>query len=79
MKYRVRFNTGAGDYETATLIDAMEYADECASYTQQDIEIVNDAGDVEAVRRWWGIEAGANEQEEDIISFGKFGHYGPWE
>lgn len=79
MKYRIEFNTGVGYYTCNTIKEAMEFADDNASYTQQDIDIINnEIGEIVAIRRWWGVEADANEQE-GIINFGKFGYYGPWE
>ena len=79
MKYRIKFNTGVGYYTCNTIKEAMEFADDNASYTQQNIDIINNkTGEIVAIRRWWGVEADANEQE-GIISFGRFGYYGPWE
>jgi len=79
MKYKIEFNTGVGYYTCDSIMEAMEFADDNASYTQKDIEIIdNETGEIEAVRRWWGVEADANEQE-GIISFGRFGYYEPWE
>ena len=79
MKYRIEFNAGDGNYTCNTVAEAMEFADDFAGYTQKDIQIVNnETGEVEAVRRWWGVEAGANEQK-GIIRFGRFGYYGSWE
>lgn len=80
IRHIIEFNTGEDvEYSCSTITKAMEFADYYAGYTQQDIEIINNGtGEIEAVRRWWGVEADANEQE-DIINFGRFGYYGPWE
>lgn len=78
--YYINYHTGAGDETSDTLEQAMEIADDGACYTQQNITIEDDNGNVIAERTWYGVQASQEdlEDEEDIIDFGSFGHYGPW-
>jgi hypothetical protein len=79
VNYLVDYHTGAGDLEIdGDLDEAKRQADKNAAYTQQDIEITDTNGNTVARRPWWGVEADSDD-EEDIIEFGKFGHYGEWE
>ena len=74
------YHTGAGDLTAETLEQAMEIADEGACYTQTDITIEDEDGNILAERRWYGCKADLDDLEdgEDIIDFGDFGYYGPW-
>ena len=77
--YYVRFGTGAGDFETATLEEAMEAADAAACYTQNDI-VIEDGCEREIARRvWYGVEFDEDEHDDDDpICFGDSGYYGDW-
>lgn len=81
-KYYINYGTGAGNEYAETLEEAMTIADEGAAYTQQDIRITDaESGDLAASRHWWGVEYDPEldaDSEDDVISFGKFGHYGAW-
>lgn len=76
--YYINYHTGAGDEVTETLNDAMKIADDGACYTQQNITIEDDKENIVAQRTWYGVQANI-EYDEDIIDFGSFGYYGPWE
>jgi hypothetical protein len=82
MEYYINYNTGAGDETiSGTLKDAMKAADEGAAYTQVDITIEDNNGNVIAVRSWWGTAYDPDEadySEDEAICFGSFGHYGAW-
>ena len=74
--FDIHYNTGAGDkYGFATLEEAMKEADEGACYTQQDITILKN-DELVAMRVWYGTEE--EEGEENVISYGSFGHYADW-
>lgn len=61
-----------------TLKEAKKFADERASYTQQDIKIYSedDRENPVCIRKWWGVEA--SEDDENTINFGKFGFFADW-
>ena len=74
--YRVDYQTGSGNFEAASLGEAMDLADQGAAYTQKDI-IIYDEDDNEAARRqWWGAPLDAD--QTDPIEFGCFGYYSDW-
>ena len=79
MTYSINYNTGAGNESgIETIDDAQQSADEGASYTQQDIDIIDEAtGDVVISRRWWGCLDGIDDCES-AIQFGAFGYFGDW-
>lgn len=80
--YTINYHTGVGNTEEETLELAMKKADEGAAYTQQNITIEDETGNVVAVRKWWGVGYDPEQTEdapEDIIQFGNFGYYGAWE
>lgn len=86
MKYYVDFGTGAGSFYEENLENAMEIADENATYTQQDINIyeVDEKDNISDCptmsRRWWGYEYNPDEDAfENPICFGTFGFYSDWE
>ena len=74
-KYYVDFGTGAGNKGFDSLKEAMEYAEENCSYTQESIKILED-GEQRAVLPWYGVKA--EEDDEVIVNFGDFGFYGSW-
>ena len=50
-----------------------------AAYTQQDITIEDEAGNVVAIRRWYGVQYNKDEDDaETPICFGDFGYYADW-
>jgi len=82
--FRTNYGTGAGNVdEIETLEKAMELADEDASYTQTDIEILDENNKLVAIRRWYGVEFNPDDYENgedaDVISYGKFGFYDEWQ
>lgn len=86
MKYYIDYGTGAGNkYFDGTLDEAKAGADEGAAYTQCSycIKAVDDNGDPAEVicsRPWWGVEYDPDEDEDDdVITFGKFGYFGAWQ
>lgn len=79
MTYYVRFHTGAGDEEAATLEEAKKLADEGAAYTQQSISIEDEDGAVVLTRPWIGVAYDADSGSEDPIDFGQFGYYADWQ
>lgn len=82
MKFYVEYETGAGNFtvETENLDEVMEKADYEAAYTQRNIVIYSEDKDV-WMRFWssipWDEDSGFEYNE--IIDFGKFGYYTPWE
>lgn len=56
--------------------EAMAYADRNATYTQHDLSVELPDGTMLMLRRWYGIEADAD--EKGVLRFGSFGHYGEW-
>ena len=79
--YTIDYNNGVTNTCDGTLEEAKKLADDCASYTQRNIYILNDAGEKVAGRSWWGVPYDPNETEEEedeVIQFGSFGHYGAW-
>jgi hypothetical protein len=76
-RYYINFGTGAGNRYADSLEEAMEVADESASYTQRSITILDSDDNVVAVRGWCGCRDGI-EEELDPIDFGDFGYYGDW-
>ena len=79
-KYLIDYGTGAGNQEVeGTLEEAMKIADKGACYTQCDICIYNQNGDIVAARQWWGVTYDDSQlEEEDSIEFGTFGYYSDW-
>ncbi len=82
MKYIIKHHTGAGDIELiGTLEDAMQEADKGIAYTQNDITIFGESGEIVALRPWCGVPFNPDETEEtedEIIDFGAFGYFGAW-
>ena len=81
-KYYINYHTGAGNgwYE-GTLDEVKAIADDEACYTQQSIAIEDENGNPVSIRGWCGIEYDPETDEEDedeVIQFGSFGHYGAW-
>lgn len=80
-RYHICYHTGVGDDVADTLEKAMKIADEGAAYTQRDITIEDDDGNMVARRSWWGVEYDETNEDmccEDPICFGSFGYYGDW-
>lgn len=62
-----------------TVEDAVEYADKCASYSGDDIEIFDNLYGVTILKRkWWRSREGI-ELNDDPIDFGCEGYYGDWQ
>lgn len=76
-KFIINYGTGAGNEETSDFELAMETADNGAAYTQQNIKIEDENGNVIAQRTWYGTICGI-EECENPISFGTFGFYADW-
>jgi hypothetical protein len=79
--YHVTYHTGAGDFDAGDLEEAKVAADEGATYTEQPIEILDNAGNVVARRSWWGVayDPETTDEPDEIIQFGDFGYYSAWE
>lgn len=80
-KLFINYHTGAGNEYVEDLGNAMEIADNGATYTQQDITIEDEDGNVLARRRWWGVAydpEATEETEDEVIRFGDYGYYGAW-
>lgn len=73
----INYNTGAGNDTAVTLQDAMRTADEGASYTQCNIDIEDEDGNIVAQRQWCGCTTDI-ELCDNPIDFGDFGFYGDW-
>lgn len=73
----INYGTGAGnEYVEGTLEDAKKTAEEGLSYTQEDVKIQTEDGEVVAVLKWYGVKP----EEDDIVTaqFGEYGFYGDW-
>ena len=82
MMYIVNWHTGVEDDAFDTLGKAMRFADANACYTQQNITIEDDDGNLICERHWWGT-AISNLDDDDIvlydqIDFGAYGYYDDW-
>ena len=84
MEKTYNIDYGCGNYDDSgyeSIEAAMEAADEAASYTQRDITIEDENGDIVAVRIWWGVAYDEEDEGcycEDPICFGDFGFYSDW-
>lgn len=77
MRYYINYGTGAGnEYVEGPLEDAKKTAEEGLSYTQEDVKIQTEDGEVVAVLKWYGVKP----EEDDIVTaqFGEYGFYGDW-
>ena len=83
-KYYINYHTGAGDriIEAKDIYEAMDAADKGAAYTQCDITIEDDQGNMLATRRWYGVKYNQDEDYTDdgtsVIEFGDYGYYDHW-
>lgn len=78
----INFNNGfTTDVEVQDLNEAKEIAEEQMSYTQQNVTIQTEDGQVLAVSRWYGYEATEEEKEDGVVlaEFGNSGFYAIWE
>lgn len=78
--WEIRFYTGVGDYIVeGTLDDSKESV--VTAYTQEPVSIHDIFTGEEVCRRAWiPLPAGDEvNDEDDIIDYGDFGYYGPWE
>ncbi len=81
MTYYIDYQTGAGnEYVTGTLEHAKAVADDHAARTERDICIYNEADELVATRRWFGIayDEETDVDVEDPITFGCQGFYDDW-
>jgi len=65
--YIVNFNTGAGNQEAATLEEAKQVAVDLMTYTQQNITIETEDGEVVATARWRGYRPSEDEIEDGRV------------
>lgn len=78
MEFTIDYQNGIREKEEcADLEHAKNIADKRAGYTQQNIHIENEYGDIVARRTWYGCTTGIEEQT-DPIKYGDFGFYGDW-
>lgn len=61
--YIVNLNTGAGNQEAHTLEEAKEIAIDLMTYTQQDITIETEDGEVVTRSRWYGVKPSEEDYE----------------
>ena len=81
-KYYINYNTSAGnEWVAGCLADVQKVADAGASYTQEDIKIIDETGNEVCRRRWWGVAYDKNADTDTVspIDFGDFGYYGDWQ
>lgn len=76
--YKVDYQTGSGNFEAASLGEAMDLADQGASFTQESILIRNKNHDVVAFRNWVGCTDSERLLQKDPIEFGCYGYYADW-
>jgi outer membrane phospholipase A len=79
MKFYIDYGTGSGNFVfEGELKEAMRAADEGVNYTQENVKIfAEDGEDLLAMRSWWGTQAD-DEDNPEIISYGKYGYYDAW-
>lgn len=78
--YIVNFNTGAGNQEVATLEEAKQVAVDLMTYTQRDITIETEDGEVIATARWHGYEPSEDEIEDGrVLEVIGGGFYARWD
>ena len=65
--YIVNFNTGAGNQEVTTLEEAKQVAVDFMTYTQRDITIETEDGEVIATARWYGYKPTEEEREAGLV------------
>lgn len=65
--YTVNFNTGVGNVEVATLEEAKQVAVDLMTYTQRDITIETEDGEVIATARWYGVKPSEEDYEAGIV------------
>jgi hypothetical protein len=81
-EYRINYHTGAGNetINTDDIATVMDKADEGAAYTQENISITDENGNLVAIRRWYGVAYNPDTDEEsNPIIFGTFGYYSDWQ
>ena len=80
-RFLIDYGTGVGNEYARTIEEAMKKADEGASCTQKDIQIIwLENGDMVTYRKWVGAEFDPScHDDEKPILFGKAGFYGDWE
>lgn len=76
--YIVKWHTGVEDDAFDTLDDAMRFADANACYTQQNITIEDEDGNIICERHWWGTAIDDDDDLIDPIDFGAYGYYDDW-
>jgi len=76
--YRVDFGTGAGNFESSDLQDAMQRAEKNMSYTGEDVKIFDWKGNLVVISKWNSTDPDDEEKETMICQFGSEGFYGEW-
>lgn len=79
--YIVKWHTGVEDDMINTLRKAMSFADANACYTQRDITIEDEDGNIICMRHWWGCPISDDDDDiicYDPIDFGNYGYYDDW-
>ncbi len=76
--YYIDYHTGAELTAADTLDAAKSLADKSASYTQEDITIVDENGIAAAVRDWEPLPFDSDFEDADPIQFGDRGFYHDW-
>jgi hypothetical protein len=80
----VNYGTSAGNYESnMDLNDLMHEVSEGLSYTQRNVTIENENGEIVARLPWYGLPYFPEDEYEDeeyevTADFGQFGYYGKW-
>lgn len=78
MKYFINYGTGAGDESVeGALDDARKVAENNLCYTQKDVRIEDENGNIVARLPWWGVVP--EEDDEVVCRFGDSGFYGAWQ
>jgi len=65
--------------DTNDLQEAMAIAEECATYSQDDLKIYDD-NKLVALSKWWGVAYDAEiDPNEPVATFGSFGYNASWQ
>lgn len=78
-KFIINYNTGAGNREVegaSNLEEVKALAIQGISYTQENISIEDESGNVLSVARWYGVEP---EEDDDVLEIVGNGFYAEWQ
>ena len=62
--------------DKAGIEEALQEIEKNMAYTQADIKVYDDNGDIVALSKWYGVEP--SEDDIPLATFGTFGFYDSW-